>query len=107
MKRVAEMMGVSRSQLTERLKGNSTPRSNYRKSDDGELLPALRTLVDERPTYGYRRIAALMNRERRKNALPRLNHKRIYRLMSQNRMLLQRYTGKAAHSSSRRQDHHD
>ena len=94
MKRVAEMMGVSRSQLTERLKGNSTPRSNYRKSDDGELLPALRTLVDERPTYGYRRIAALMNRERRKNALPRLNHKRIYRLMSQNRMLLQRYTGK-------------
>jgi transposase InsO family protein len=35
-----------------------------------------------------------MNRERLKTGLPRLNHKRIYRLMSQNGMLLQRYTGK-------------
>jgi transposase InsO family protein len=57
-------------------------------------LAPLRTLVDERPTYGYRRITALLNRERLKNSLPRLNHKRIYRLMSQNGMLLQRYTGK-------------
>ena len=94
MKRVAEVMGVSRSQLMQRLKGNSTPRSRYRKSDDTDLLAPLRTLVDERPTYGYRRIAALMNRERLKKELPRLNHKRIYRLMSQNGMLLQRYTGK-------------
>jgi transposase InsO family protein len=58
------------------------------------LLAPLRSLVDERPTYGYRRIGALMNRERLKNGQPRLNHKRIYRLMSQNGMLLQRYTGK-------------
>ena len=58
------------------------------------MLPPLRTLVDERPTYGYRRITALLNRERLKSGLPRLNHKRIYRLMSQNGMLLQRYTGK-------------
>ena len=35
-----------------------------------------------------------MNRERLKNGQPRLNHKRIYRLMAQNGMLLQRYTGK-------------
>jgi transposase InsO family protein len=58
------------------------------------LLAPLRSLVDERPNYGYRRITALMNRERLKTGLPRLNHKRIYRLMSQNGMLLQRYTGK-------------
>lgn len=94
MKRVAEVLGVSRSQLHARLSGAAKVRSSYRLIDDAELLPPLRTLVDERQTYGYRRITALMNRERLKNSLPRLNHKRIYRLMSQNRMLLQRYTGK-------------
>lgn len=94
MKRVAETLGVSRSQLCARLKGQSRSRSHYRKSDDGEVLASLRRLVDERPTYGYRRIGALLNRERLKTSLPRLNHKRIYRLMSQNGLLLQRYTGK-------------
>jgi transposase InsO family protein len=94
VKRVAEVLGVSRSHLSERLAGVSTPRSTYRKVEDADLLPALRTLVDERPTYGYRRITALLNRERLKNELPRFNHKRIYRLMSQNSLLLQRYTGK-------------
>lgn len=94
MKRVAQTLGVSRSQLIERLKGARKLRSAYRKTSDAELLAPLRTLVDERPTYGYRRITALMNRERLKTRLPRLNHKRVYRLMSQNSLLLQRYTGK-------------
>ena len=94
MKRVAEALEVSRSQLSERLRGVSTPRSTYSKVADVDLLPPLRTLVDERPTYGYRRITALLNRGRLKNGLPRLNHKRIYRLMSQNGMLLRRYSGK-------------
>jgi hypothetical protein len=38
--------------------------------------------------------ARLLNRERLQAGLPRLNHKRIYRLMAQNGLLLQRYTGK-------------
>ena len=94
MKTVADTLGVSRSQLTQRLKGEPKPRGRYRKTDDGELLVAIRTLTDGRPTYGYRRIWALLNRERAAAGLPRLNHKRIYRLMSQNGLLLQRYTGK-------------
>ena len=94
MKRVAGTLGVSRSQLIVRLKGARKLRSAYRMAEDAELLAPLRSLVDERPTYGYRRIAALMNRERLKTGLPRLNHKRVYRLMSQNGLLLQRYTGK-------------
>jgi hypothetical protein len=65
MQRVAETLGVSRSQLT-------------------DLLWLLRSLVDKRPTYGDRRITALINRERLKTGLPRLNHKGVYRLMSQN-----------------------
>jgi putative transposase len=94
VKRVAQTLGVSRSQLTERLKGSGKPRSSYLKADDAELLDPLRSLVDERPTYGYRRVTALLNRERLKTSLPRINHKRVYRLMSQNGLLLQRYTGK-------------
>jgi transposase InsO family protein len=94
VKRVAEVLEVSRSQLSERLRGVSTPRSRYNKVGDADLLAPLRTMVDEKPTYGYRRITALLNRERLKTQLPALNHKRIYRLMSQNGMLLQRHTGK-------------
>ncbi len=43
VKRVAEVLGVSRSQLTERLKGSAKPRSTYFKAEDAELLkpPAL------------------------------------------------------------------
>ena len=69
MKRVAETLGVSRSQLTERLNGVSRLRGRYRKTDDTEVLAPLRTLVDARPTYGYRRIGALLNRERLQKGL--------------------------------------
>lgn len=94
MRRVAEALGVSRSQLHERLRKGPQPRVHYRNSEDAELLEPVRRLVDERPTYGYRRIGALLNRERGAAGLPRLNHKRLYRLMAQNGLLLQRYTGK-------------
>jgi hypothetical protein len=51
--------------------------------EDAELLAAIRTLTDDRPTYGYRRIWALLNRQRDQAGQTRLNHKCIYRLMSQ------------------------
>ncbi len=56
-------------------------------------MSAIRTLTDDRPTYGYRRIWALLNPQRESAALSRLNHKRIYRLMLQTGLSLQRYTG--------------
>jgi putative transposase len=73
-------LGVSRSQLNERLNGARKLRSAYRMAEDAELLLPLRTLVDARPTSGCRHITALLNRERLKTGLLRLNHKRIYRL---------------------------
>lgn len=81
------VLGVSRSQFHERLRGELHPRKSYRKSEDNELLPRVRELVDERPTYGYRRIGAMMNRESVREGLPRLNHKRFYRLGAQNGLL--------------------
>jgi transposase len=35
----------------------------YFKAEDASLLPLIRRFVDEQPTYGYRRITALVNRE--------------------------------------------
>ena len=46
MKRVAETLGVSRSQLAERLRAGLKGRSRYRKAEDAELLLALRALAD-------------------------------------------------------------
>ena len=59
MSRVAEAIGVSRSQLHARASRAAKPRGAYCKAEDAELLPAIRRLVDARPTYGYRRITAL------------------------------------------------
>jgi transposase InsO family protein len=91
---VATTLGVSRSKRHERLQGRSRPRCPYANTEDGECLPLIRSLVDERPTHAHRRIGALLNRQRSAQGLPRLNHKRTYRLMAQNGMLLGRHTGK-------------
>jgi len=91
VKTVAQTLGVSRSNLVRRSNGRDAARKSYAKPDDAFLLPVIRAIVDERPTYGYRRIGALLNRERQRRDLPLLNHKRIYRLMSQNGLLLARH----------------
>jgi putative transposase len=53
-----------------------------------------KNLVDQRPTYGYRRIAALLKRERRSAGREPVNAKRIFRLMKKHGLLLQRYRGR-------------
>ena len=50
----------------------------------------IRRLVDTRQTYGYRRITALLRRELAEDNQPRVNHKRVYRIMKQNGLLLAR-----------------
>lgn len=70
MRRVAKALGVSRSQLHERLRHGLQGRRRYEKAEDASMLEAVRRLVDERPTYGYRRIGVLVNRERLQAGLP-------------------------------------
>jgi putative transposase len=94
MKTVAETLGVARSHLHDRVHRDRKSRGDYRKADDDGLLPLIRRLVDERPTYGYRRITALANRELAKAANPPVNHKRVFRIMRQNAMLLAKHTGR-------------
>ena len=65
MKAVSETLGVARSNIVERLESNTAKRGPQNRPGDLELAAEIRRLVDARPTYGYRRIAALIKRERR------------------------------------------
>ena len=95
MKPVSEALGIARSNLIERLAAPPQPRSSYAKADDEWLLPEVRKLVDKRASYGYRRITSLLNKILAREGKARVNHKRIYRLMRRNQLLLQRHTGKS------------
>lgn len=90
MKVVAETLGVARSNLVDRLKGKTKPRRRYHKAQDAELMPRIATLVTSRPTYGYRRITAILNRQLRSECLAPVNHKRVYRIMQAHSLLLAR-----------------
>ena len=76
--------------MQERQRGSTEPRRSYYKAQDAALLPRIERLVAERPTYGYRRITAVLNRELRVERLAPANHKRVYRIMKANNLLLGR-----------------
>lgn len=94
MKAVADTLGVARSNLVARLGGMRPIRGPQTRVGDADLVVDIRRFVDARPTYGYRRIAALLNRERRAGGLSTVNRKRIYRLMHKHGLLLAPYTGR-------------
>jgi transposase InsO family protein len=57
------------------------------KIDDEWLLPVIQKMVSERPTYGYRRVTALLGKHLKDLGLPPVNHKRVYRIMKRNGMV--------------------
>ena len=64
------------------------------KARDVDLLSLIRTIVAERPTYGYRRSTAPVNREfGRLGRLP-ANHQRVYRIMKHHALRLERHSGR-------------
>ena len=89
MTAVTDTLGVCRSNLRDRLNGSAKPRRSYHKAQDATVLPRIQRLVAKRPTYGYRRITALLNRELRTEGLAAINHKRVYRIMARNSLLLE------------------
>ena len=76
MKRVAEALGVSRSNLAERARRKGQPRGPYVKATDEALLPLIRRFVDAN------------------QSLPPANRKRVHRIMQRHSLLLQRHTGR-------------
>lgn len=73
-----------------------TPR--YSKEADETLLPSIRKITDERESYGYRRVTPLLNQELRLKGAKTVNHKRVYRIMRMNGLLLPAYGKKPTRS---------
>lgn len=95
MTRIAQAMDISRSRLVERATAEPKARPpRYAKAEDEFLLPIIRDILDEKSTYGYRRVCALLNRRLAAMGRPRVNHKRVYRIMRLHGLLLSRHTGK-------------
>jgi transposase InsO family protein len=94
MKTITDTLGLARSNIAERVKGERPKRGPQTRDGDLELAADIRHLVDTRPTYGYRRIAALLKRKRRADGMAPVNAKRVYRLMKRHGLLLAKHTGR-------------
>ncbi|SFD66037.1 HTH-like domain-containing protein [Methylobacterium sp. 13MFTsu3.1M2] len=62
---------------------------------DAALLGAIQALIADLPTYGYRRVHALLRRQAERDGRPAPNAKRVYRVMKVHGLLLQRHAGGA------------
>lgn len=56
--------------------------------DDIFLLKKIKLIIEKRATYGYRRVTAIINNELVSCGKNSVNHKRIYRIMKENNLLL-------------------
>ncbi len=89
MRSVAAALQVSRSGLSDAIKrSHKPPRKAKVCRPDEPLLTRIRSHIDQRPSYGYRRVTALLGREQE---APRVNHKRVYRVMRNHGLLLSKH----------------
>jgi putative transposase len=61
---------------------------NYLKKDDKIVLSLIKKVIERRPTYGYKRVTAMVNNVLTDSKRERINKKRIYRIMKLNGLLL-------------------
>lgn len=91
MKTVCRVLEVARSHIHD-LHRRSDDWKDGRKgrtpAGDAQLLTEIREQIADLPSYGYRRACALLNRQRATHDGTRVNPKRAYRVMAQNRLLL-------------------
>ncbi|HAX4744784.1 TPA: IS3 family transposase [Escherichia coli] len=91
---VSRCLRVSRAQLHVILRRTDDWKDGRRSrhSDDTDVLLRIHHVIGELPTYGYRRVWALLRRQAELDGMPANNAKRVYRLMRQNALLLERKT---------------
>ena len=91
MKAVCQALGLARSNV-HALRAKSPSWVDHRcdraPHGDDQLLADIREQITELPSYGYRRACALVNRKRASSGAPRVNPKRVYRVMAGNTLLL-------------------
>ena len=93
MKTVAEVIGVSRSNLIERMRERAKKRIGRPPLPDDKLVAEIKAVIAELPTYGYRRVHAILKRQALAAGLTPPNHKRVYRVMKVHGLLLDRHAG--------------
>ncbi|HGW1001390.1 TPA: IS3 family transposase, partial [Raoultella planticola] len=91
---VSRCLRVSRAQLHVILRRTDDWKDGRRSrhSDDTDVLLRIHHVIGELPTYGYRRVWALLRRQAELDGMPAVNAKRVYRIMRQNALLLERKT---------------
>ncbi|WP_162883423.1 IS3 family transposase [Escherichia coli] len=91
---VSRCLRVSRAQLHVILRRTDDWKDGRRSrhSDDTDVLLRIHHVIGELPTYGYRRVWALLRRQAELDGMPAINAKRVYRIMRQNALLLERKT---------------
>ncbi|EFG1931486.1 IS3 family transposase, partial [Escherichia coli] len=89
---VSRCLRVSRAQLQVILRRTDDWMDGRRSrhTDDTDVLLRIHHVIGELPTYGYRRVWALLRRQAELDGMPAINAKRVYRIMRQNALLLER-----------------
>ena len=93
MSTVCSVLDVARSNVAERAAGRPQQRRGRPPQPDDALVAAIKAVIADMPTYGYRRVHAILCRKARAVGAPLPNHKRIYRVMKAHGLLLQRHAG--------------
>ncbi|WP_205287532.1 IS3-like element IS2 family transposase [Escherichia coli] len=89
---VSRCLRVSRAQLHVILRRTDDWMDGRRSrhTDDTDVLLRIHHVIGELPKYGYRRVWALLRRQAELDGMPAINAKRVYRIMRQNALLLER-----------------
>ena len=93
MSTVCETLQVARSNITARVADRPKKRRGRPPLPDAELVSEIQAIIAELPTYGYRRVHAVLRRKAILENRSWPNVKRVYRVMKEHSLLLQRYTG--------------
>jgi len=100
VKTVADVLSVARSNLVEQIMERSPRRVGRPPLPADALVAEIKAVIADLPTYGYRRVHAILRRRALAEGRPPPNHKRVYRVMKEHGLLLQRHAG----GSERRHD---
>jgi putative transposase len=92
---VANVLGVARSNLVEQLRDRLPQRLGRPPLPADTLVAEIKAVIADLPTYGYRRVHAILRRKALAEGRQPPNHKRVYRVMKEHGLLLQRHAGGA------------
>jgi len=93
VKAVADVVGVARSSLCEQMRDRPRQRVGRPPAPAEALVAEIKAVIADLPTYGYRRVHAILRRKALAEGRQPPNHKRVYRVMKEHGLLLQRHAG--------------